>query len=277
LVVSETFDATGGRTSSTVLRADGSASNLGFGANGFGEGVSLAYDAATGSYTIKDASGASATFVPTIHKVPAQSDESVTTFVKASGTTQDQLTLFNPGAANTTMALSYVSYGAWQHSVDNGATVDFSQQFFVYGVRQPANQPSTGSGSYSIVVDGIWSNANGIYLLRSVPGQSNFTADFSNMTVATTLQLRGENSTVPTAGFADLGRFVGSGTIAAMGAGFSGTLTHQGTDAFGNTLNGSFAGAFFGPHGEEMGYTFSLRAGAGSSGTAAGAVVGKAQ
>jgi hypothetical protein len=256
-----------------VLRADGSASNLGFAANGFGEGVSLAYDAATGGYTIRDASGASATFLPA-DKVAGQSNASVTTFAKAAANTDDQLTLFNPGAANTTMALSYVSYGAWQHSVDNGATVDFSQQFFVYGIRQAANQPSTGSGSYTTVVDGIWSNANGLYKLA---GDSTFTANFGNKTVTTTLDLQGTNASAAVPDVKDLGLFAGSGTIAAMGGGFSGTLTHQGTDAFGNTLTGTFAGAFFGPQGQEVGYTFSLHGTPGSSGTAAGAVVGKAQ
>jgi hypothetical protein len=236
--------------------------------------VSLAYDAATGGYTVKDASGASVSFVPT-DKVAGQSNASVTTFAKASGAdTDDQLTLFNPGTGNPTLKLSYVSYGAWQHAVKNGAAIDFSQQFFVYGIRQAANQPSTGSASYTTAVDGIWSTANGLYKLA---GDSDFTANFTNMTVSTTLDLQGTNASAAVPDVKDLGRFVGSGSIAAMGGGFSGTLTHQGTDAFGNTLNGTFAGAFFGPHGEEMGYTFSLRAAAGSTGTAAGAVVGKAQ
>nr|WP_232328880.1 transferrin-binding protein-like solute binding protein [Sphingomonas horti] len=255
------------------MRADGTASNLGFVANGFGEGVSLAYDAATGGYTVKDASGASATFLPQM-KVPSQSNDSVTTFAKAAGNVDDQLTLFNPGANNPTLKLSYVSYGAWQRAVDNGATIDFSQQFFVYGIRQAANQPSTGSASYTTTVDGIWSTGSGLYKLA---GTSDFTANFGNMTVATTLDLQGTNASAPLQPPKDLGRFAGTGSIAAMGGGFSGTLAHQGTDAFGNTLNGTFAGAFFGPQGQEMGYTFSLRAAAGSSGTAAGAVVGKAR
>ncbi|HEU4970285.1 transferrin-binding protein-like solute binding protein [Sphingomonas sp.] len=272
---SQTFDATGARTSSTLATGSGTASNFGAVANGFGEGVTLAYDAATGGYTVTDAGGASATFLPSM-KDPGSSDDQVTTFAKASGSTSDQLVLFNPGSANTLMALTYVSYGAWQHTVTNGATADLSQQYFVYGIRQDANQPSTGSGSYAITVDGIWSNPDGIYTLSSQPGASTFTANFTNKTVSTTLQLDGTNATVP-GDTKSLGRFNGTGTIAAMGGGFAGTLTHQGTDGNGNTLNGSFAGAFFGPQGQEVGYTFSLRDPTGSGGTAAGAVVGKAQ
>lgn len=274
---SQTFDATGARTSSTLAIASGIPSNFGALANGFGEGVSLAYDAATGGYTVKDASGASATFLPSMVD-PSSTNAKVTTFTQASnnGAVSDQLVLFNPGAGNTLMPLSYVSYGAWQHGVSNGTTIDLSQQYFVYGIRQAANQPSTGSGSYAIAVDGIWNNPGGVYALSSAPGASTFTANFTNMTVATTLQLDGTNTTVSGQPPKSLGRFSGTGTIAALGGGFSGTLTHQGTDANGNTLNGSFAGAFFGPQGQEVGYTFSLRDPTGSGGTAAGAVVGKA-
>jgi hypothetical protein len=120
-------------------------------------------------------------------------------------------------------------------------------------------------------VDGIWSNPEGIYILA---GTSSFTADFSAMTVATTLDLAGTNVTAAGGGAKSLGLFNGTGTIAALGGGFNGTLAHVGTDANGNAFTGSFAGAFFGPQGQEVGYTFSLANPAG--GTAAGAVVGKA-
>ncbi|GAO39867.1 hypothetical protein SCH01S_39_01520 [Sphingomonas changbaiensis NBRC 104936] len=233
--------------------------------------MSLAYDAATGGYTVTDAGGASAAFLPSMRT--AASDQHVTVYSKQSGNVADDLVLFNPGAANTAMPLSYVSYGAWQRSTDNGATVDFAQQFFVYGIRQGANQPSTGSASYATAVDGIWSNPDGIYRLA---GSSSFTANFTNMTVATTLDLQGTNTSSSISDVKSLGHFNGTGTIAALGGGFSGTLTHQGTDGNGNTLNGTFAGAFFGPQGQEVGYTFSLRDATGSGGTAAGAVVGKA-
>jgi hypothetical protein len=242
-------------------------------ANGFGEGVSLAYDATTGSYTVSDANGASASFLPETRS-PGESTTTVSVYNTGSSGTLDKLALFNPGAGNPSLQLSYVSYGAWRHSVSNGTGIDHSFQYFVYGIRQDANQPSTGSGSYAIQVDGTWSNPDGIYLLSSPSGSSTFTADFSNKTVTTTLQLRGTNSTAPGGGIKSLGRFDGTGTIAALGGGFSGSFTQSGTDGNGNVYTGGFAGAFFGPHGEEMGYTFQLTSPTG--GTAAGAVVGKA-
>ncbi|MFD1610364.1 hypothetical protein ACFSCW_00955 [Sphingomonas tabacisoli] len=271
MVYSQTFDATGARTAAT-LQADKTTTGQTALANGFGSGVSLSYDATTQGYTVRDASGASATFLPaTKSSDPNETNAKITTFNQAAGGGQDKLVLFNPGAGNTTLALSYVSYGAWRHSVSNGTTADLSFQYFVYGIRQDANAPSTGSGSYATTVEGIWNNPEGIYVLA---GTSSLTADFTAKTVATTLQLDGTSVANGTA--KSLGRFDGTGSIAALGGGFAGNFTHVGTDADGNVFNGSFAGAFFGPQGQEVGYTFSLSDPNGRGGTAAGAVVGKA-
>ena len=250
-----------------MTRATGAASNVSGTATGFGGSVSLSYDAATGAYTVTDATGSSASFLPS-NKSPTDSNATISVYNKVAGNRSDQLVLFNPGAANPRMALSYVSYGAWQQITDNGTTVDVAQQYLLFGIRQASNAPSTGSASYTTIVDGLWSNPDGIYALG---GTSSFTANFSNLTVATNLDLTGQH--ISTNAAKRLGLFTGTGSIAALGGGFSGTFTHQGTDADGIVYNGGFAGAFFGPQGQEMGYTFSLT---GQGAAAAGAVVGKA-
>jgi hypothetical protein len=192
----------------------------------------------------------------------------VSVYETASGTRSDQLALFNPGAGNTQLALTYVSYGAWQ-TINNRVTeLDFAQQFFVYGIRQSATAPSTGSATYTTRPDGFWSIAQGLFALS---GTSTFVANFTNMTVGTTLNLTGTN--VISGATRQLGAFNGSGSIATLGGGFTGTLTHVGTDAGGVVYNGAFNGAFFGPTGSEMGYAFRLTS---SAGAAVGAVVGKA-
>jgi hypothetical protein len=194
----------------------------------------------------------------------------VTVYHQASGNTSDDLVLYNPGAANPDLKLSYVSYGAWQHVIDNGSTLAANQQYFVYGIRQAADQPSTGSASYTTTVDGLWTNPDGVY---SLAGTSQFTADFSAKTVATSLNLGASrvraDGTVEARSF---GRVDGTGTIAALGGGFSGTMAQVGAAGDGHAYSGSFNGAFFGPHGEEMGYAFSLSS---PGGIVAGAVVGK--
>ena len=233
--------------------------------------MQLSYDAATGGYTVRDGNGASRTFLPA-DRLPngsvGGSTAVVSVYEQESGNRGDQLVLFNPGAANTALALTYVSYGAWQTIVDNGATLAVNQEMFVYGVRQSPTQPSTGFGSYTTRPDGVWTTAAGVYTLS---GTSTFTANFSAMTVATSLNLTGVP--VVSGSTRELGSFSGTGTIAALGGGFNGTFTQQGVDAFGNSYTGAFAGAFFGPQGQEVGYSFRL---SGPGGSAVGAVVGRA-
>jgi hypothetical protein len=250
-----------------VTTATGAISGTSGAANGFADGVTLSYDATTGGYMVRDAGGASATFLPA-SKNPAESNAAVSVYGQVSGNREDQLVLFNPGAGNPTLALTYTSYGAWQRITDNVTAANVATQYFVYGIRQPANQPSTGSASYTTIVDGLWANGSGVYLLG---GTSTFTANFTAMTVATSLDLVGTH--VTTSATQTLGQFNGTGTIAALGGAFNGSFAHQGTADDGGVYSGSFAGAFFGPQGQEMGYSFSLTSPNG--GVAAGAVVGK--
>ncbi|QHL89963.1 hypothetical protein GVO57_02885 [Sphingomonas changnyeongensis] len=236
-----------------------------------GSGVSLAYDAATGGYTIRDATGASTSFLPAnreANTAPGRSDAVATVYAKSSGNRDDELILFNPGSGNTQLALTYVSYGAWQALTDNGATSTLATQYFVFGIRQSPTQPSTGSASYTTKPDGLWVTPNGVY---SLSGTSSFTANFSAMTVSTQLNLTGTLAT-DSSTTRSLGTFNGTGTIAALGGGFTGSFTQSGTDAGGNTYSGGFTGAFFGPQGQEVGYSFRLT---GTGGTAVGAVVGR--
>jgi hypothetical protein len=233
----------------------------------FSGGVTLAYDATTGGYTVNDGSS-SQSFMP-INKSVANSNAVVSVYnVSGTGGRTEQLVLFNPGSGNTTLALTYVSYGAWQ-TVSGTTSVNFDQRYFVYGIRQGANQPSTGSASYVTTVDGFWSTTTGLYALG---GSATFNANFSNLTVSTNLNLTGTN--IENSNSKSLGIFNGTGTIASLGGAFNGTFAHQGTDADGNVYSGAFNGAFFGPTGSEVGYTFRLT---GPNGAAVGAVVGKAQ
>jgi hypothetical protein len=271
-VYSETFAAAGARTGSTISVLNGSASDFAASASDFGGGVSLSYDAGTGGYTVRDAGGASATFEPkSINKTATdKSNGRVTVYQLASEGTSDDLVLYNTGAANPELKLSYVSYGAWQHVSDNGSTLAATQQYFVYGIRQGADQPSTGSASYTTTVDGLWTNPDGVY---SLAGTSQFTADFAAKTVATSLNLGASRTRVDgTIDSRPFGRIDGTGTIAALGGGFGGTMAQVGAAGDGHAYSGTFNGAFFGPHGEEMGYTFSLTS---PGGVVAGAVVGK--
>ncbi|NJC35016.1 hypothetical protein GGR88_002530 [Sphingomonas jejuensis] len=223
--------------------------------------VAVEYDATTGSYRVVDGSlSRSFTAADEVER-----DATVTVYEQVSGNRTDQLTLFNPGSGNPDMALSYTSYGAWTTMTSGSGTADFDQRYFVYGVRQAASAPSTGRGSYTTSVNGMWATADGVYELGGI---SSLTADFSSMTVETNLDLTGTMDGTTRS----LGMFAGTGSIAARGGSFSGSFTHLNGDDRGNLYTGGFDGAFFGPGGEEVGYSFSLT---GPGGAAAGAVVGK--
>lgn len=260
------FSAAGSWLSADASAPSGNASNISSRISNFGGGVTLSYDAANGSYTVSDGNS-SRTFAAST--LTTGSNDTVSIYKTATGPQTDQLALFKPGSGNSTLALTHVSYGAWQTINERTGGIDFAQQYFVYGVRQAANAPSTGFATYSTVVDGFWTTAAGLYALS---GTSTFVADFNAMTVGTTLDLTGTNAL--NSSTKRFGAFNGSGTIAATGGGFNGTLAHSGTDADGNVYNGTFNGAFFGPTGSEMGYTFRLTGNSG--GAAVGAVVGKA-
>lgn len=268
LQFSQGFTAAASQFAAVISRSAGTATGITQAAAPVGE-VTLSYDAASGAYTLQTAGGDATSFT-TADRLPngsGGSSAAITLYEKEAGNRSDSLALFNPGSGNPALALTYVSYGAWQTILEGPDSLDVSQQMFVYGVRQSPTQPSTGSASYTTRVDGFWATGAGGFALT---GSSSFTADFSAMTVATSLNLTGV-PVVPGSSVS-LGSFTGTGTIAQLGGGFSGTLTHQGTDQFGNSYSGAFNGAFFGPQGQEMGYSFRLN---GAGGSAVGAVVGR--
>ncbi len=133
----------------------------------------------------------------------------------------------------------------------------------VFGVAtQDGDLPTSGSASYSakLVTGGATKYQGGLDLSFSLDSSASFSADFRAGTVSTSLHLIGVNE----AATVDLGTMTGAGTIASGGPGFSGTL--------GGSANGLFSGAFFGPKGAEMGYSFYAE---NAGFNASGRVVGK--
>ncbi|WP_336977932.1 transferrin-binding protein-like solute binding protein [Altererythrobacter fulvus] len=132
----------------------------------------------------------------------------------------------------------------------------------VFGVAtQDGDLPTSGSASYSakLVAGGALRYDGGVDLNYSLDSTASFSADFRAGTVSTSLHLIGVKDAITQ----DLGTMTGAGTIASGGPGFAGTL--------GGSANGLFSGAFFGPKGVEMGYSFYVEnAGFNASGTVVG-------
>lgn len=255
LQYSESFANRGAALNFTAAKATGAPSNV----SGGSAAVTVAYDAPTQTYTIST-NGRSQSFGPQNRVAPPSPN--LDTFDRTAGNVDDTLALYKPGLVAPALSLTYASYGAWQQSIDNGNSVDAKQVYFVYGIRTPSTDlPRTGTASYATLVDGFWTDPQGLY---SIGGSSSFSADFANAKIATSMNLTGTsvlNGTTRAFGFLN-----GSGTIASD-ASFSGTLSG------GAGYNGTIDGLFFGPAAAEMGGAFSVTNNTG--GVLTGAIVGK--
>ena len=223
--------------------------------------LTIAYDATTKGYTVSFG-GTSAAF--TSANVLASGTNAVaTTYETKSGSLQNDLVLFNPGSGNTTLALTYSSYGAWQRLTDNGGSLGIVQDFFVFGIPTLASDlPKTGTASYQSIIDGFWVTSNDV---RALAGTGTLTADFLAGTTSVTLNLRGVSSLTGLAYTLD--NFTGTGPIDGPNVTFSGTLSPT-TSAY----SGTYTGRFFGPAATEAGAVFNLHDGVG--GVVDGVIIG---
>lgn len=194
--------------------------------------------------------------------------------VLAPSYNQEELWLFIPGSANTTLALSYVSYGIRILWSTNSPLED--REHFLFGVYTPTSDlPVSGTASYSGIADGAFTDGAARY---TISGTSTLSADFAANTVAASLSLTGTAEIGGATPFTPV-TYSGTGTIARNGSGidqYHGTLTSSGNPDY----NGAFRGGFFGPAANEFGFLFTFGRGTKSAsnpsgGAGVGAAVGK--
>lgn len=254
--VSESYANRGAKLGFTAVKGTGQVDGR---PAGGGTSLTVAYDAAAQSYTITG-DGQSQTFRPADID-SAASGAAVAFYARSAAGTTDSLALFKPGAANPTIALTYVSYGAWQRTVEQGTTIAATQRFFVYGVPTAASaMPTSGTASYATTLDGFMANDTGLY---SLTGASSFTADFSAGTVNVSLAPVGTE--ISTHAVRSFGTLTGNGTLTAASSSFA-------SDLAGSGYSGSINGQFFGPGAAEMGGVFTF---GNATGAATGVIVGK--
>lgn len=120
----------------------------------------------------------------------------------------------------------------------------------VYGFPTPASAiPRSGSASYRTMVNGSSTIIGTDSGTRNIGGSASFDVNFSNATVNTQLSL----AYVENGAQYPIGTFSGSGAIYSNQ--FGGSLTSDAAFFDG----GSFAGAFYGPNAQEMGYSFAIK------------------
>ena len=259
LQFSQDFTAQAGIVQYRLARGTGAGSLRGGAVNGAAQ---VRYDAASQSYTLIGTTLPASTFGPG-NRAATGSGPVITVYDKTTGNRQETLALFNPGAGNSELALTYASYGALQTITDNGASVDVDTAFFTYGVlTSAADMPRTGSATYQTRIDGQFADATGAYILG---GSSSFAADFAAGTIAATITPVGQN--VVTGGTKGFGTQTIAGRINSVPVGqqFTGQTS-------GGTYAASLTGYFYGPAAAEIAGAFSLT---GAGGAGAGVLIGK--
>lgn len=219
------------------------------------------YDKATNSYIIRDTGSLSITSTFDLDN-PDPSSTAAFTVIKHG--TNESLRIYNPGATTQGIALTYTGYGQWRRTgaPAYGPGTGVNDTYFVYGIKTPATQITSGSASYTTALDGTFTNKNGVY---AVTGNGTFNADFLSKMIsynATPVGAR-EGDSSPLV----FGAVSGSGTIATASSSFKGTGV-----ANGNGYKMDVSGYFFGPNAAEVGGVFHLY---GNNGNGQGAMVGK--
>jgi hypothetical protein len=206
------------------------------------------YDAATGTYTFVNNLGE--TF-----EGP---------FVAANRTSSDYfdvytgpgtLTIFNNVRAGASQSgapvkLTYLSFANYRYDdpIDNGVMGWHISSYHLFGYPTvTSDMPTSGTATYSAAVFGDITSQAQNDPITSFTGSGTFTANFGSGTVSTTLTLpiAFPGSTSST--------YSGGGAISANE--FAGQFTSSNDPHF---SKGDFAGGFFGPRAQEMGYAFDI-------------------
>ncbi|MDB6150301.1 MAG: Transferrin binding protein-like solute binding protein [Chthoniobacter sp.] len=265
LKVDDLFDATATVLNFTVAKGSGAATVKSDGTQGYTlANTDVRYDAATRGYSLRLGSSATAPSFNEMQRDAGSSNAVLSTYARVSGATTEDFVLFNPGPANTKLALTYTSYGAYQSMTDRGTNLEVVSAFFAFGVRTAASDlPRSGSATYNTLIDGQFVNSSGVYALS---GSSAFSADFDTSKISYTIVPVGTH--ILNGSTLSFGRFSGPGSIDTATASFQSAGL-----VFGPYVV-SLSGFFYGPAAAEIGGVFAFGGGAGA-GTGQGALVGK--
>ena len=208
----------------------------------------LFYNAGNDTYTVSNVDGSPFTFDRSFE---TGTDGTYRDFGRNLTDGGRRLHLLVPGPSNPTIQLTYTSYGAWDFDPrESSGQLGYDRHFFYFGIPTNASAiPTTGSGSYSGIAEGILFDPDSTYRLR---GTTTLVANFALATIATTLSLTASGGSVLPLPF-QLDPLNGTASIVSGTSRFDGTLTTAS-----NSFVGSFRGSFFGPQANEFGYSFAI-------------------
>lgn len=182
--------------------------------------------------------------------VSAQSDAIYTRYAVTSPTKSVAATLFNPGPANTALALTYTSFADITLTVANNGSNYVTQYYYPFGVETPSVQlPRFGTGDYSGIIYGRGSVIDpvGVQHRYALQGTSALSMDFGNSTFSSDLDIAGIDNA--TSALVNFGIHTATGTLGSNNI-LSGS--------FASDITGLFRGNFFGANAAEFGAVFSI-------------------
>ena len=223
----------------------------------------IVYDAATGSYTLRDTGSLAITSTFTPANIDAAA--STTAFTVYKKGTNETFRRYNIGATIQGIALTYTGYGQWRRTGTPafGTGTAVNDTYLVFGTRTAsADMPRIGGATYDTVLDGTFVNKNGAY---AVSGTGHLAATWETGMITYDATATGTKEIGGT--ILPFGTMIGTGTIAFGSSGFKGTGTPNGS-GYKMDVNGNF----FGPAAAEVGGLFRIT---GNNGNGQGAIVGK--
>lgn len=217
--------------------------------------VSIAYDAANGTYSVTSA-GRSQAFRPADRDAALSAGEA-DVYVRTTGNTTDSLSLHRPSASTGTRSspqYSYVSGGVWQRTVQNSGSITGSIDAFTFGISTPNTAlVRSGSGTYAVQLRGVAAFGDTVAGAR---GSGDMLVNFA------TGQITGQGTIralFPNGSSEGDRRWQASALLSSTANAFSGTFGMGVPFGGVNDMSGGIAGRFYGPNAEELGASWSWR------------------
>lgn len=218
----------------------------------YGQGVNIAYDSPTATYTLS-ANGQTQTFGPADVDPAAPAPAKAYVKFTPSGARADSFVLFNPGAGGS--GLTYARAVQWRNTA---SIPTLTINFCGIGVQTRVNDaPPVTSVSFTrsgITGSAFLRNPSGsttqFSLVKSTIGM---TVNLTTGKIVATMNLIGTPLPTGSGADVDLGTFTGDGDIDPSTGNYYGSWSGTTRPVIGN-----FGGAFFGPQGQEYGYSFNM-------------------
>ncbi|NOW47347.1 hypothetical protein FHW96_003525 [Novosphingobium sp. SG751A] len=202
------------------------------------------------SYQIADGGSKYLTFAPS-DKISSDATWSVSQLL--SGATTEELKMFNAGAANPTLALTYSSFGFWKSATSQtGGSTLVVDRPFVYGqLTSDALMPKLGSATYTGYVYGRGVGPSTTNEQYELTGTVRFDANFASGGLSSTIDGNLRNTTTNLTGAFPTLTMQGSISPINMAGSWL-----NGTNSAG--WNGTMYSFFYGPAAQEIGGTFTV-------------------